>query len=60
MTTEQLTRALYLFVARLDDDDHLRLYDPRLQEHAHLLRQEIKEIHPKADEWSPGRQQRGG
>lgn len=48
MTPDQLTVALYRLVARIDDDPWLA--SERLRQHAHLLREELKAIHPNADE----------
>lgn len=53
MNMMQLTEALYRLVARIDDDPFIN--DNRLKEHAYLLRQEIKAVHPDADNWLPSR-----
>lgn len=50
MNMQQLTEAIYRLVARLDDDPWI---DHRIKEHAHLLRQEIKAVHPDIDQSLP-------
>lgn len=45
----RLLKAFYIFVARIDDDKAMALHDPRLQEHCHLMRQELRELYPDGD-----------
>lgn len=52
MNMQQLTEALYRFVARIDDD--VGGIPFRLQEHAHLLRKEIEAVHPDISKTLPG------
>ena len=56
MNNDQLTEALYRFVARIDDDPWM--LDTRFKEHAHLLREEIKKVHPAIDDTLPKEKER--